>query len=81
VVSAILFVLMLLPLSCGGFALGDMNKIGEGFGTFDYDEVVKKGTEYHVKEKIENYRETIREGANHEEIEVEILDASDKDKS
>jgi hypothetical protein len=40
--SLILWALFLVPLSCSGYALGDMNKIGEGFGTIDYDELVER---------------------------------------
>ena len=49
--SAILFALILVPLSCVGYALGDLNKIGEGFSTFDYDEMIEKNMEEIEKEK------------------------------
>ena len=49
VASAILFLLFLAPLSLSGYASGDMNKIGEGFATLEYEEIVEKDTVEHKK--------------------------------
>ena len=50
--SAVLFVLLLAPLSCS-------DKIGEGFTTFDYEEVMDKGIEEHQKERQKFNHEVI----------------------
>ena len=43
VISTILLVLFLVPLTCAAKYCGSMEGLGLGFGTFDYDEVVEHG--------------------------------------
>ena len=43
--SGIAFFCFLAPLACSGHFFGDLDKIGEGFETLDYDEIVEKGKE------------------------------------
>jgi len=44
--AIILLALLLVPLTCFGAALGDMNNIGKGFESMDYDEVVEFNKKY-----------------------------------
>lgn len=54
--SGILFFCFLAPLTCSGLCFGDLDKIGEGFETMDYDEIVEKGKE-ELEEDKKRYKQ------------------------
>jgi hypothetical protein len=44
--------MFLAPLTCSGYAMGDMNNIGQGFESLDFDEVVEFNKKYQKKPEL-----------------------------